>query len=159
MPDEGAEPIPATLVIAPDSPRERSAPIYDWLMVGRECAGIDERHRLLVDDLTVSRKHLELRLDQLRLLDVTRPGRCFPGPRLCLAPPPPTCPRSSWTPRLRPRSATRVPTAMRVRDGNRKTQTYLSGDGRARSRSSAAVPQGTCPPAMMIPITSVGMRG
>ncbi len=70
MPGEGgepapadADPIPATLVIAPDCPQERSTPIHDWLVVGRECASIDERHRLIVDDQSVSRKHLELRLD------------------------------------------------------------------------------------------------
>jgi len=41
MPDE-ADPIPATLVIAPDGPQERSAPIYDWLpdadVPAQECA-------------------------------------------------------------------------------------------------------------------------
>jgi class 3 adenylate cyclase len=69
MPDESrpaaldADRIPATLVIAPDRPEERSTPIYDWLVVGRECAGVDERHRLIIDGPSVSRKHLELRLD------------------------------------------------------------------------------------------------
>jgi hypothetical protein len=58
-----ASAIPATLVLAPDHAVERSTPVYDWLMVGRECAGVDERHRLLIDDLAVSRTHLELRLD------------------------------------------------------------------------------------------------
>ena len=32
------------------SPRSRSAPVYDWIVVGRECAGADEQHRLLIDD-------------------------------------------------------------------------------------------------------------
>jgi len=91
MPDESrpaldADPIPATLVIAPDRPEERSAPIYDWLVVGRECAGIDERHRLLVDDLTISRKHLELRLDhdldQAWLTDHSTNGTRLNGKRV-----------------------------------------------------------------------------
>ena len=81
-----ADPIPALLVIAPDRPDERSAPIYDWLVVGRECAGIDERHRLLVDDLTVSRKHLELRLDfdhdQAWLTDQSTNGTRLNGNRI-----------------------------------------------------------------------------
>ena len=37
--------IPGVLVIAPDRAEERSAPVYDWLVVGRECAGLDEQHR------------------------------------------------------------------------------------------------------------------
>ena len=55
-----ASAIPATLVLAPDRAVERSAPVYDWLVVGRERAGVDERHRLLIDDPAVSRNHLEL---------------------------------------------------------------------------------------------------
>ena len=58
-----ASAIPATLVLAPDRAEERSTPVYDWLVVGRECGGADERHRLLVDDPAISRTHLELRLD------------------------------------------------------------------------------------------------
>jgi adenylate cyclase len=81
-----AEPIPATLVVAPDTPDERSTPLYDWLIVGRECAGIDDRHRLLVDDLTISRKHLELRLDldldQAWLTDHSTNGTRLNGKRI-----------------------------------------------------------------------------
>jgi len=58
-----ASALPATLVLAPDRAGERSTPVYDWLVVGRECAGVDERHRLLIDDPAVSRSNLELRLD------------------------------------------------------------------------------------------------
>ncbi len=36
--------------------------IYDRLFVGRDCTGIEERHRLLVDDVNVSRNHLEIRV-------------------------------------------------------------------------------------------------
>ena len=81
-----ADPIPALLVIAPDCPEERSTPIYDWLVVGRECAGVDERHRLLIDDLTISRKHLELRLDfdhdQAWLTDQSTNGTRLNGQRV-----------------------------------------------------------------------------
>jgi adenylate cyclase len=81
-----SEPIPATIVIAPDTPEERSTPIHDWLIVGRECAGIDDRHRLLVDDLACSRKHLELRLDlsldQAWLTDQSTNGTRLNGKRV-----------------------------------------------------------------------------
>src|SRR5215469_2967874 len=78
--------IPAVLVIGPDGPAERSVPLYDWLAVGRECAGIDERHRLLIDDLAVSRTHLELRLDfdldQAWLTDMSTNGTRLNGQRV-----------------------------------------------------------------------------
>ena len=54
---------PATLVIASDGEQEQAIPVYDWLVVGRECAGVDGRHRLVIDDPAVSRTHLGLRLD------------------------------------------------------------------------------------------------
>jgi class 3 adenylate cyclase len=38
-------------------------PVYDWLVVGRECPGVDGRHRLVIEDPAVSRTHLEVRLD------------------------------------------------------------------------------------------------
>jgi class 3 adenylate cyclase len=69
MPDEAAaeRPVtagpPAVLVVAPDLPEERSTPVYDWLVVGRECSGVEDRHRLLVEDPAISRTHLEVRLD------------------------------------------------------------------------------------------------
>jgi hypothetical protein len=52
-PASGAGPvIPALLVPAPDQPADRSAPVCDWLAVGRECAGVEDRHRLLTDRST-----------------------------------------------------------------------------------------------------------
>ena len=66
-PASGAsETIPAVLVVGPDMDGERSVPVHDWLAVGRECAGVDERHRLLIIDPAVSRTHLEVRLDYVR---------------------------------------------------------------------------------------------
>jgi adenylate cyclase len=58
--------IPALLVVGPDMDGEHSVPVRDWLAVGRECAGVDERHRLLITDPAVSRTHLEVRLDVAR---------------------------------------------------------------------------------------------
>jgi len=78
--------IPAVLVLAPDRDEERSTPVYDWLVVGRECAGIDEGHRLIVEDPAVSRTHLELRLDldldQAWLTDHSTNGTRLNGKRL-----------------------------------------------------------------------------
>jgi adenylate cyclase len=85
MPDEPV-PIPGVLVIAPDVAEERSIPVYDRLVVGRECAGVDEQHRLLIDDPAISRTHLELRLDfgrdQAWLTDLSRNGTRVNGQRI-----------------------------------------------------------------------------
>jgi class 3 adenylate cyclase len=74
------------LVLAPDLDGERSVPVYDRLVVGRECAGVDERHRLLIDDPAVSRIHLELRLDldldQAWLTDHSTNGTRLNGQRM-----------------------------------------------------------------------------
>lgn len=54
---------PAHLVVVGDDGLERSEPIFDQLFVGRECAGISESRRLVIDDPEISRTHLEIRLD------------------------------------------------------------------------------------------------
>jgi adenylate cyclase len=52
------------VVVDPGSPDETTLPLFDRLFVGRECAGVDDAHRILLsDDLAVSRNHLELRID------------------------------------------------------------------------------------------------
>jgi adenylate cyclase len=80
------ETVPAALVIAPGGPGERSAPVHDWIAVGRKCVGIDERHRLLIDDPAISRTHLELRLDfdrdQAWLTDLSTNGTRLNGQRI-----------------------------------------------------------------------------
>jgi adenylate cyclase len=81
-----ADSVPAVLVLAPDLDEERSVPVYDRLVVGRECAGVDERQRLLIDDPAVSRVHLELRLDldldQAWLTDHSTNGTRLNGQRM-----------------------------------------------------------------------------
>jgi adenylate cyclase len=83
---QAAPAIPAVLVSAPDRAEQRSTPVYDWLVVGRECPGVDERHRLLIDDRAVSRTHLELRLDfeldQAWLTDHSTNGTRLNGRRI-----------------------------------------------------------------------------
>jgi hypothetical protein len=52
------------IVVDPGSPGEASRPLVDRLFVGRECAGVDDAHRILLgDDMAVSRNHLEIRVD------------------------------------------------------------------------------------------------
>jgi class 3 adenylate cyclase len=74
------------LVLAPDTEQERSTPVYDWLVVGRECPGVDERHRLLIEDPTISRTHLDLWLDHDRdqawLTDRSTNGTRLNGQRI-----------------------------------------------------------------------------
>jgi adenylate cyclase len=78
--------VPGTLVLAPDTEQERSTPVYDWLVVGRECPGVDERHRLLIEDPTISRTHLDLWLDHDRdqawLTDRSTNGTRLNGQRI-----------------------------------------------------------------------------
>ena len=78
--------VPAVLVMAVDGVDERPVPIYDWLVVGRHCVGIDERHRLVIDDPAVSRAHLEVRLDfdrdQAWLTDLSTSGTRLNGQRI-----------------------------------------------------------------------------
>ena len=61
MRDDGL--VPAVLVVSPDGPDQRFVPVHGRLVVGRVCAGVDEGQRLLIDDGTVSRLHLEVWLD------------------------------------------------------------------------------------------------
>lgn len=54
----------AQIVLDPGSPGEATRPLRDRLFVGRECAGVDDAHRILLsDDMAVSRNHLEIRVD------------------------------------------------------------------------------------------------
>jgi adenylate cyclase len=53
----------ATLVANPDSSDAREVAIFDRLFVGREVSGVEEHQRLVIDDLMVSRNHLEIRVE------------------------------------------------------------------------------------------------
>lgn len=65
---------------------KRNVPIFDQLFVGRECAGISERRRLVIDDPEISRTHLEIRLDaagdQAFVVDTSSNGTSVNGVRL-----------------------------------------------------------------------------
>jgi adenylate cyclase len=53
----------ARVLLYPGTAEERAVEVKDRLYIGRECAGIDDDHRLLVDGSDVSRNHVEIRLD------------------------------------------------------------------------------------------------
>jgi adenylate cyclase len=61
-------------------------PIFDQLFVGRECAGIGEQRRLVIDHPGISRNHLEIRLDAATdrafLIDTSTNGTLLNGVRL-----------------------------------------------------------------------------
>ena len=80
-----AEPL-AFLAVNPGSGLEKIVPIFDSLFVGRECIGIDDDHRLLIDDPEISRSHLEIRLDADRegatAVDLSTNGTRLNGTRI-----------------------------------------------------------------------------
>ena len=69
-----------------DGGAQRRVPIFDQLFVGRECAGIGELRRLVIDDPEISRTHLEIRLDaagdRAFVIDTSRNGTSLNGVRL-----------------------------------------------------------------------------
>lgn len=77
---------PLGYLVVGDGDSKRSVPIFDQLFVGRECAGISESRRLLIDDPEISRTHLEIRLDgasdQAFLIDTSSNGTLLNGVRL-----------------------------------------------------------------------------
>jgi adenylate cyclase len=74
------------LIARPGHGDEQSVPISDHLFLGRECSGIDDEHRFLIDDESVSRAHAELHLDAERdqawLVDRSTNGTWLNGARL-----------------------------------------------------------------------------
>jgi class 3 adenylate cyclase len=91
----------AHLVVSPGTPDERIVPINDRLFVGRECLGVDEHHRLLVADETVSRQHLEIRLehehDRATVVDHSTNGTRLNGLRIAKGVPAPLKPGDKVT--------------------------------------------------------------
>src|SRR5438309_8303110 len=51
------------LLISPGTPEERRVPVRGRMFIGRECSGVAEEDRVLIDHPEVSRHHLEIRLD------------------------------------------------------------------------------------------------
>jgi adenylate cyclase len=75
----------AWIVVAPGTPAERLVPISGRLLVGRECAGADPDRCLIVDDPSVSRDHVEVRVlpaRQPELIDRSTNGTHVNGRRV-----------------------------------------------------------------------------
>jgi len=53
----------ARLVARTGSVEAQEVAIFDRLCVGRECSGVDESHRFLIDDPRASRDHFEIHVD------------------------------------------------------------------------------------------------
>jgi adenylate cyclase len=75
------------VIVDPGSPTESTRPLHDRLFVGRECAGVDDDHRILLpEDLAVSRNHLEIRADaelsQAAVVDTSSNGTRINGVRI-----------------------------------------------------------------------------
>jgi class 3 adenylate cyclase len=74
------------VVLAPGTDHERWVEVRDRLVIGRECVGIDDAHRLIIDDPEVSRQHLVIELDPEReravVIDASTNGTYLDGLRL-----------------------------------------------------------------------------
>jgi adenylate cyclase len=73
------------IIISPGTSEERAVPIEGRLFVGRECAGIDPKQRLILEYPSISRDHLELRSDPhggTRLIDHSTNGTWVNGRRV-----------------------------------------------------------------------------
>ena len=84
---------PAFVVVSPGTSGERRAPVPGRIFVGRQCAGVDPDAAILIDDFSISRTHLEIRLDADRnmafVIDTSTNGTYLNGSRLGRALPTP----------------------------------------------------------------------
>src|SRR5438270_2068167 len=74
------------LLVSPGTAEERRVPIRARMFIGRECSGVAEEDRLVIDHPEVSRNHLEIRLDPERerasAIDTSTNGTRLNGVRL-----------------------------------------------------------------------------
>lgn len=80
------------LVVAPGTHAQRIVPIHRRLVVGRDCVGVADDERLILDDPRVSRDHLEVRLDgdgdgdgAAQLVDTSTNGTWINGAKVARA--------------------------------------------------------------------------
>jgi adenylate cyclase len=77
---DGADPLAYLVVHGGDETR---VPIFDQLFVGRECAGISDGRRLVLDEKHISRNHFEIRLvanlDLAVIIDTSTNGTLLNG--------------------------------------------------------------------------------
>jgi adenylate cyclase len=85
VPNEQADEALGYLVLDDGEPAS-TMPIFGQLFVGRECVGVSESRRLVIDDPEISRNHLEIRLDpetdQAFVIDTSTNGTSVNGMRL-----------------------------------------------------------------------------
>ena len=77
--------IPARLILNPGTSDAKEVAIRDLLFIGRECAGMPEHQRLVIDDPGVSRNHLEIRVRERGLayvIDTSSNGTRVNGIRI-----------------------------------------------------------------------------
>jgi adenylate cyclase len=75
----------AWVVLASDTPTERTVPVEGRLLVGRECLGADQSKCLILEDPLVSRDHFEIRTDAMGgpvLVDLSLNGTRVNGRRV-----------------------------------------------------------------------------
>ncbi len=76
----------ANLIVGVGLEDQHLVPIFGHLFIGRECSGIDDKHRYLIDDESVSRNHVDLRLDdehdQAWVIDRSTNGTLLNGARM-----------------------------------------------------------------------------
>jgi class 3 adenylate cyclase len=72
------------LIVSPGTEAEQAVPVPGRLFVGRECAGIEPRQRLILGEPSISRDHFELRADSegTRLIDHSTNGTWVNGRRV-----------------------------------------------------------------------------
>jgi adenylate cyclase len=75
------------VVVDPDGSTPAAVPLMDRIFVGRECSGVDESRRVILEgDLAVSRNHLEIRVDRESwravLVDTSSNGTRLNGVRI-----------------------------------------------------------------------------
>src|SRR5436305_3881581 len=75
----------AWVTVSPSTPEERIVPLAGRLLIGRECAGVDPSRRLILEDPSISRDHVELRSEPGRaaaLVDMSTNGTWVNGRRV-----------------------------------------------------------------------------
>jgi adenylate cyclase len=75
----------AWVTVAPATEDERIVPLSGRLLVGRECAGVEPSRRLILEDPSISRDHVELRSEPGRpalLVDMSSNGTWVNGRRV-----------------------------------------------------------------------------
>lgn len=91
----------AFVVVDPGGAGEREVGVHDLLVIGRECGGVDASQQLILDDQTISRRHVEIRLEPERdkawVFDTSTNGTRLNGARIDHATPVPIRPGDRLT--------------------------------------------------------------